>query len=320
MTDPSAHDGAFRHELLLHRSDVELLEVVVPFVLDGLAAGEPVFVGGGPRCAELVRANLDAHRDVTYLRPPGEHPARAIADLLNRFAYLADNEVAGIRVIGQVPTADHRGEPWAPWAAYEAVLNHAADGLPVRAMCPFDLRSTPSDAVAAALRTHPVLAGPHGPRANPNFVDPATFLRDLPADPPDPVEAGAPTIELHDVQRASRVRAAVREVGADLFEPEPLEDLIVAVGEITANALGHGLAPVSVRLWATAGRLVVTVSDRGPGPRDPSLGYLPPRPLREGGYGLWIARQYLDRLDVSTGADGCTVRMVAHGSMLPVTC
>jgi anti-sigma regulatory factor (Ser/Thr protein kinase) len=320
MSGGAGQRPSFRHELLLHRDDDELLAVVVPFVLDGLAAGEPVFVGGGERCAGLLRAHLGPDRDVTWLRPPGEHTARAIADLLNQFAYLADNGVDAIRVVGQVPTVDHRGEPWRPWPTFESVLNHAAAELPVWGICPVDLRVTPADAAEAACRAHPRLTGPGGSRANPDYVEPGRFLRELPSAPPDPIEASPPTIELHDVTRAHCVRAAVRELGASLFEADPLEDLIVAVGEVTSNAIGHGIAPVSVRLWATTGRLVVAVTDRGSGPHDPAVGFLPPRPLREGGYGLWIARQYCDRLDISTGPQGCTVRMVAYASALPVTC
>jgi anti-sigma regulatory factor (Ser/Thr protein kinase) len=174
--------------------------------------------------------------------------------------------------------------------------------------------------VAAACRAHPLLAGPGGPHPNPAYVEPHRFVRELPVAAPDPLEAGEPAIELHDVRRAHAVRAAVRELGAPQFESEPLEDLIIAVGEVTSNAIAHGVAPVSVRVWAADGRLVITVSDRGRGPTDPTVGFLPPRPLREGGYGLWIARQYSDRLDISSGPEGCTVRMVAQASALAVIC
>jgi anti-sigma regulatory factor (Ser/Thr protein kinase) len=309
-----------RHELLLHASDDELLDVVVPFLLDGVDGGEAVFVGGDDRRSALVRAHIAPGRDVTYLPEAGGRTARGIADLVNRFAYLAANGVAGIRVVGHVPHRDGGGGTWAPWSAYEAVLNHTEADLPVWAICPFDLRTAPPEVVADARRAHPRLAAPSGGRPNAAYVEPERFLRDLPAGPPDPLEADEPTVELADVRRAHVARAAVRQVAAELFEPEPLEDLIVAVGEVTSNALAHGVGPVAVRLWAGPSRVVVTVHDRGPGPKDPRLGLLPPRPMREGGYGLWIARQYSDRLDIEREQGGCTVRLVAQASALPVTC
>ena len=38
---PPSHQRGFRHQLLLHRSTQELLELVVPMVREGVAAQEP---------------------------------------------------------------------------------------------------------------------------------------------------------------------------------------------------------------------------------------------------------------------------------------
>src|SRR3954454_16652698 len=55
MTSTSAAgQRGFRHELLLHRSTQELLEVVVPMVREGVAAEEPTLLLVRPDTAEDV--------------------------------------------------------------------------------------------------------------------------------------------------------------------------------------------------------------------------------------------------------------------------
>src|SRR3954469_2684586 len=54
---PAGHHGYF-HEALLYNSDEEFLAAALPFVQDGVAAGEPVVVALGERSAELVQAAL----------------------------------------------------------------------------------------------------------------------------------------------------------------------------------------------------------------------------------------------------------------------
>jgi hypothetical protein len=51
---PSSHQRGFRHELLLHRSTQELLELVVPMVREGVAAQEPTLLLVRPDTAEAV--------------------------------------------------------------------------------------------------------------------------------------------------------------------------------------------------------------------------------------------------------------------------
>jgi Histidine kinase-like ATPase domain/MEDS: MEthanogen/methylotroph, DcmR Sensory domain len=55
--------------------------------------------------------------------------------------------------------------------------------------------------------------------------------------------------------------------------PGPVvRDLLIGVTEAVTNAQRHGRPPVTVRIWAAAGRVVVTVHDTGPGPADRSRG------------------------------------------------
>jgi hypothetical protein len=62
----AGHRGYF-HEAVCYDSADHLLAVVVPFLLGGVAAGEPTVVSLGERNAALVRAALPADSGVEFL-------------------------------------------------------------------------------------------------------------------------------------------------------------------------------------------------------------------------------------------------------------
>jgi anti-sigma regulatory factor (Ser/Thr protein kinase) len=104
------------------------------------------------------------------------------------------------------------------------------------------------------------------------------------------------------------VAAVLRE---DCAPEETVEDFLLAVDEMTSNALRHGRPPVRLRLWTSPETLVCTVADAGPGPTDPFAGFGPAHgpDLGNGGMGLWLARQLCDHVDVCRGPDGAEVRL-----------
>jgi anti-sigma regulatory factor (Ser/Thr protein kinase) len=90
-----------------------------------------------------------------------------------------------------------------------------------------------------------------------------------------------------------------------------LQDFLLAVDEMTSNALRHGGRPIDLRLWIGTDRIVCTIGDRGTGWDDPFAGYGPAHgdDLSRGGMGLWLARQLCDHVDITTGPDGTLVRL-----------
>ena len=94
-----------------------------------------------------------------------------------------------------------------------------------------------------------------------------------------------------------------------------LEDFVVAVNELLTNAVRHGGGSGQVELWREDGSVVCEVVDRGTGLADPR----PDRPARPtanepGGWGLWLAGELTDKIDIQTGAEGTTVRISTRGS------
>ena len=144
----AGHVGYF-HEAVCYDSDEHLLGVVVPFLLDGVAAGEPTVVSLGERNAALVRAALPAGGPVIYLAG-GDLYARPASAIRSYRRLLADHVSAGagqIRIVGELAPGSF-GSTWDWWARYESAINHAYDELIRHALridvstnCPSPVRS-----------------------------------------------------------------------------------------------------------------------------------------------------------------------------------
>jgi serine/threonine-protein kinase RsbW len=114
-----------------------------------------------------------------------------------------------------------------------------------------------------------------------------------------------------DRSRVTELRHAVAScAGAAGLSGERLDDFVVAVNELLTNAVRHGGGRGRVRLWRVAGAVVCEVADSGAGlpgpvPEQPQR----PAPDEPGGWGLWLAGELTDTLEIVTGADGTTVRV-----------
>ncbi|MDA0634800.1 ATP-binding protein [Nonomuraea sp. MCN248] len=82
---------------------------------------------------------------------------------------------------------------------------------------------------------------------------------------------------------------------------------VVAVNEITTNAVRHGGGSGRLSLWKGPGRLRCEVTDRGGGlPAGAEQAPAPPSTAANG-RGLLLARHGASRIDVRSGADGTSV-------------
>jgi anti-sigma regulatory factor (Ser/Thr protein kinase) len=306
------HHSGYVHDLLLYGSDRELLDVAVPFIREGVGAGEPVLVRDGTAVSGLIRSALGPDDAVTYFDGHGGHPAASVVEMLGTARRFLEGGAPAVRVLGQVSHLRADGGPWDQWAAYEAVANDAFASLPMWSLCAYDRRVFAPDLLDAATRTHPAFSGgPTGREVNDGYTPPTAFLDGIPQPQPDPLEAGPADVELLDVRAPQPVRAALARLGDGLLTADALADLGIAVSEVTANALLYGRAPVTARMWRRTERLLVTIADHGAGPPGLRRGWLPPLNRRsEGGYGLWISRQCCDELDIRVDFSGCTVRLV----------
>jgi anti-sigma regulatory factor (Ser/Thr protein kinase) len=107
----------------------------------------------------------------------------------------------------------------------------------------------------------------------------------------------------------SQVRALVlQQARAAGLTESRANDLVLAVSEVAANTLRHTKAPGTLAIWHDANEVVCEIHDEGT-ITDPHVGHRKPAPGASGGHGLWLVRQVCDLVELTSDADGTTVRM-----------
>jgi anti-sigma regulatory factor (Ser/Thr protein kinase) len=294
--------GPMPHDAFFFDSAESLAEVAGPFLLEGLDVGDSAVVATSEATARVVQEAVGGDPRVHVLTGYEAYQRRT-PGAITTFRHLAESRDPGgggrVRVVGEVDFGPSERN-WLEWERYEAVINDALAAWPLWGLCVFDAQRLAEPVLESALRTHSHLATPAGRRPNPAFTDPAEYLRSLPV-PEEPLEATTPLLDVSDVTSFRALRQAVANSLAGMpARREETEDFLLAVDEMTSNAVRHGGPPVSLRLWRGHDRIVCTIADGGPGWDDPFAGYGPAHgeDLSRGGMGLWLARQLCDHVDI----------------------
>jgi anti-sigma regulatory factor (Ser/Thr protein kinase) len=294
----------FRHDALLYGSEAEYLAGTVPFVQEGLDAGEPVLVAVAPDRIALLRTALGADAGrvrFADMRQLGGNPARIIPAWADFLADAADG--GPVRGIGEPVWAGRTASELAEAQLHEALLNRAFGGRPgFWLRCPYDVLALPTDVVAEAHHSHPVVN--HGDDAHHNDAAGHGTLAGLLPEP------GAVAAEFrYDVDGLHAVRDLVlaHTFRAGLGDVQARR-LVLAVHEAAANSVRHGGGDGVLRIWAQDGALVCEIADRG-WVTDPLAGRVRPLQRAGGGRGVWIINQLCDLVQLRSSADGTVVRM-----------
>jgi anti-sigma regulatory factor (Ser/Thr protein kinase) len=298
------------HDAFLYGSDEQLVTAMVPFLREGLTRGDAAAAVTTPGNLALLRDRLGADAHVSYVEAADWYvrPAAAIAQFDAAIRELIDGGAPHLRVVGELPFGSTAGEH-ASWNRYEAIVNEAFKRAPLWVVCLYDTRALPEQLIEAARRTHPTLFETRRRRQSADYVEPAVLLGQIP-EPGIPV-AGPPRLQLRiDGDPRGWRHSLAGAVEAEALPRGRAEEFLIAVGEVVANALGHGHSLAELTLWSTNDGVVCAVHDDGPGVDDPFAGYLPPgNDDAAQGMGLWVARQLSDSLAIQSGADGTTVRL-----------
>jgi serine/threonine-protein kinase RsbW len=125
----------------------------------------------------------------------------------------------------------------------------------------------------------------------PTLIDRSDRIGRTSADPETELEFG-----LVDL---GRIRSLVRTAALDAgLLGEKTDALVIAVNEVTTNAVVHGRPPAVLRVWTSAQEVVCEVHDAGPGIDGVLAGQLLPSPESVGGRGLWLARVLCDAMEI----------------------
>ena len=304
---------AFRHDVLFYDAVTGLADVAAPFLLEGLAVGDGAVIAAGPEAAEVLRDAVGNHPLVLVLERHDPYRTRT-PTAMNAFRGLGERASPGrrVRVVGEVDFGTTAAD-WHEWQRYEAVINSAFAASPLWGLCVMST-ALPEPLLTTARHTHAHVRTAAGRAANPDYVDPATFLATLTV-PDVPLERTPPALSADDVTDSVALRRTVRNrLGAVDGPPDLIEDFLLAAEEVLSNAFRHGRRPVGLRLWTAPGGLVCTISDAGAGPIDPFAGYGPAHgeDLSAGGMGLWLARQLCDHVAIRSDEHGSSVRLTTH--------
>ena len=107
----------------------------------------------------------------------------------------------------------------------------------------------------------------------------------------------------------SQVRALVLQQAREAGLTEGrANDLVLAVSEVAANTLRHTQSSGTLAIWHDQHEVVCEIRDGGR-ITDPQVGRYKPAPDASGGHGLWLVRQVCDLVELTSDANGTTVRM-----------
>jgi anti-sigma regulatory factor (Ser/Thr protein kinase) len=237
----------------------------------------------------------------------GRNPGRIIPWVLQ--AFISEHAGRRPRIIGEPIWPGRSGDEYPACAQHEALINEAFAGVDATILCPYDAERLSELALADAAVTHPVMVDEGRRYASAEYAPldlVAAYNRPLP-EPTEPVTA---------LPFAFETLAFVREFAAEHaaragLPTNRVEDLQIAVNELTTNTVSHGGGTGTFRVWRSDGLFGCEVRDRGR-VTDPLVGRLPPPLTSEGGRGLVIVNYLCDLVRVHSDATGTTVRLLMY--------
>jgi anti-sigma regulatory factor (Ser/Thr protein kinase) len=298
-------DDPFVHPALFYRGDAEYLAGTVPFILDGLAADEPVAVSVPRHNLDLLRAELGSSCDRVRLldmADVGRNPGRILAEVLHAAA--DPHPDRHVRIIGEPIWPGRTALEYPACVQHEALINLAFQGRLATIMCPYDAENLSPTVLADAAETHPLVIADGHERSSSAYAPDRVIARTN-RGLPEPPAAGTFVFDASTL-RAARRFAAIEGGRAGLDE-DRLDDFVLVIGELAANSIRHGGGRGTVRVWVEAGLLVGEVCDAGR-LDDLLTGRRPAADTQLSGRGLLMVQHVADLVRTHTGPDGTTNR------------
>jgi anti-sigma regulatory factor (Ser/Thr protein kinase) len=306
--------AGFHHEALLYEGLEGFPAGVLPFLREGLEAGEPMLVAVGAERIGLLRDELGEDADgieFVDMTELGRNPGRIIPAWE---AFLAENggDGAPVRGIGEPIWAGRRPEELVECQLHEALLNVAfADAEDFRLLCPYDRSALDGTVVHEACCSHPAVGRDGDHRASASYRGNGDLLAPFQttfAPPRGPVEVLAFD---RDMLEEVRTLVARRSARAGLTS-DATADLVLAVNEAAANSVRHAGGRGVLRVWLQDDTVICEVKDPGV-VDDPLVGRRRPSPHQTGGWGVYIAHQVCDLVQLRSGPGGTVVRLHMRG-------
>jgi anti-sigma regulatory factor (Ser/Thr protein kinase) len=295
----------FVHPALLYEGPEGYLAGTVPFVLDGLAADEPVAVAvPGPRLQLLRDALGEKAADVhmTDMTVAGRNPGRIIAEILRAAA--DPHPGVRVRIIGEPIWPGRSAVEYPACVQHEALINLAFAGRAVSILCPYDIAALPPVAIADALATHPEIVEA-GQTWSSQYFAPERIIASY--NKPLSVPLGPSVLAFGGTQLRDARHAAAKHAQAAGFDEDRVDDIVLVAGELVANSARHGGGAGTLRTWVEDAYFVCEVEDTGT-LDDPLAGRRPADGHQLSGRGLLVVHHLADLVRVHTRPGGTTTR------------
>ncbi len=297
----------FRHEALIYNDAQEFLDGVVPFLREGLEAGEPALVAVSQVPRALLEEELGGEAAgirFADMEDLGRNPARIIPFWRQ---FLDECDERPVRGIGEPVWPGREHYEIDECQRHETLLNVAFDGEPAwTLLCPYDGSGLDEEVLARIGESHQHVLGRGAAEGVSGYLDQVDcFAGEFPGRPPVMDAFDFSRDGLPQVRR--RVEEAAELVG---LSAERTADLVLATSELAANSVCHGGGTGTFRVWRDGQRLVVEVEDKG-WIEEPLVGRIRPDQTQLSGRGLWLANQLCDLVQIRSGMHGTTVRLHA---------
>lgn len=309
----SGHWVRLQHAAAFHRSTADLVDQVLPMIVDGMRTGTPVALSVNSATETALHEHIGGSAGLILLgrpdSPDGGSGQTVAARRARELRELVATTGSPVTVVNE-HTSRLDGVDGTFWTELDAAFNIALAELPVTMTCFYPELPLHQEVLAGARRNHPLLLLGGQLTHNPHHLAPREVLAEQPA--PAPVLLGPPDLrlpfgawQLHDVRNA--VEDALLAANCPR---ERAEDVVLAVNEVATNAVEHGDARAELLLWIDDDGVVCEIHDAG-SLRDPLPGLQAPHSSNPRGRGVWIARQLCDSLHVWSDDRGTHVRMRA---------
>lgn len=299
--------AAFRHEAILYAGGDDFVDRIVPFVAQGISAGEPTLIMTSAAKLGALRSRLggDGAGLVEFqdMEIVGANPARIIPAWDLFATRRSDTGATRFRGVGEPIWAGRSPVELAECHWHEALINRAfAHVLGFWLVCPYDVNSLDSSVVRDAHATHPVIGGEAEPSGG-GGAPLAPLATPLPP----------PSATFHEVQFDRGSLAALRRIVATAgaragISSRRVDDLVVAVNEVATNSVTHAGGHGTAKLWRDDDALVCEIRDMGV-ITDPLADRTRPGSNPMDARGLWMANRLCDLVQLRSSEEGSVVRL-----------
>ena len=299
----------FRHWAMFYRGEQGFLNGALPFIREGMAAGEPVLVMVSAEKIELLRHALGGDPDGVLFADMGQVGANP-AWIIPAWRRFVDEHAAGgqrLRGIGEPISVARSAPELIECQRHEALINLAfADAEGFDLLCPYDAESLEAEVIAEAERSHPILVEDGRDRASECYRGLEAIAAPFDTPLPEP-PAQAPEFRF-DAGKLGALRDFIRRYARkEDIDEQKIENLVIGVNELATNSVRHVGGDGTAKLWRENGVLVCEIRDRGK-ITDPLAGRTNPPISALRGRGLWLANRICDLIQIRSLPDGTRAR------------